>query len=141
MGLVSWLVYGVLCMLMEFLYGSMYLFGIGLAFAYPAYADYSGADLNTQLAALAAGAIAHSLIVFGIRSARKGTSSKPARPEVGERVEVIEWLDECSARVTCRGQEWQADKFDSRMPDAMHGTIHSVQGSRLIITTEQAAEA
>lgn len=138
MGLVSWLVYGVLCMLAEFLYGSMYLFAIGLAFAYPALAEYSGADLSMQLAALAAGAAVHSLIVFGIRSARKGTSTKPVRPEVGERVDVIEWLDECSARVTCRGREWQADKFDSRMPDAMHGTIHSVQGSRLVITTEQA---
>lgn len=138
MGLVSWLVYGVLCMLAEFLYGSMYLFAIGLAFAYPALAEYNGADLNMQLAALGAGAIAHSLVVFFIRKSRKGTSGKPARPEVGERVDVIEWLDECSARVTCRGKEWQADKFDSRMPDAMHGTIHSVQGSRLVITTEQA---
>ncbi len=141
MGLVSWLVYGVLCMLAEFLYGSMYLFAIGLAFAYPALAEYNGAGMSMQLAALAAGAAVHSLIVFGIRSTKKGTSSKPARPEVGERVEIIEWLDECSARVTCRGKEWQADKFDSHMPDAMHGTIHSVQGSRLIITTEQAAEA
>jgi len=138
MDMVSWLVYGVLCMLAEFLYGSMYLFAIGLAFAYPAIAQFNGADSNTQLAALAAGAAVHSLLVFFIRKNKKGAGEKPARPEVGERVDVIEWLDECSARVTCKGREWQADKIDSRMPDAMHGTIHSVQGSRLIITTEQA---
>lgn len=139
MDMVSWLVYGVLCMLAEFLYGSMYLFAIGIAFAYPAIAQYNGADTNIQLAVLAAGAAVHSLIVFFIRKGKKNTGEKPARPEVGERVDVIEWLDECSARVICKGREWQADKIDSRMPDATHGTIHSVQGSRLIITTEQAS--
>ncbi|MDD5471346.1 MAG: hypothetical protein PHP05_05455 [Sideroxydans sp.] len=141
MGLVSWLVYGVLCMLAEFLYGSMYLFAIGLAFAYPALAEYNGADLNMQLAALGAGVVIHSLIVYGIRSLKGSGAPAKAPAEVGDKVEVIEWLDECSARVTYRGQEWQADKFDSRMPDAMQGTIHSVQGSRLVITTEPAAEA
>lgn len=138
MDMVSWLVYGVLCMLAEFLYGSLYLFAIGLAFAYPAIAQYNGNDTGTQLAALAVGALAHSLLVFFIRKSKQGTGAKPARPEVGERVDVIEWLDECSARVTCKGREWQADKIDSRMPDAGHGIIHSVQGSRLIIDTEYA---
>jgi hypothetical protein len=51
-------------------------------------------------------------------------------------VEVIEWMDEGSARVSYRGNEWEADKAIAEMPDASHGTIKSVQGSRLIITTE-----
>jgi membrane protein implicated in regulation of membrane protease activity len=138
MDMVSWLVYGVLCMLAEFLYGSMYLFAIGLAFAYPAIAQYNDASSSVQLAALTTGAAVHALMVFFIRKGRKGSSERPVRPEVGERVDVIEWLDECSARVRCKGREWQADKFDSRMPDAVHGTIHSVQGSRLVITTDLA---
>lgn len=138
MDLVSWLVYGALFMLAEFLYGTMYLFAIGLAFAYPAIAHYNGAPTNIQLAALAAGAAAHALVVYLLRSRQQGDNSAPARPQIGEQVDVIEWLDECSARVICHGREWQADKVDSRMPDAMQGTIHSVQGSRLVITTEQA---
>jgi membrane protein implicated in regulation of membrane protease activity len=139
MDLVFWLVYGVLFMLAEFLYGSMYLLAIGLAFIYPAIAQYNGAATGMQIAALAAGAAVHALLVFFIRRNRKGSGNRPARPQIGEPVEVIEWLDECSARVICHGREWQADKIDSRMPDAMQGTIHSVQGSRLIITTGQAA--
>jgi hypothetical protein len=49
---------------------------------------------------------------------------------------VIEWFDESSARVNYRGQIWEADKARSEMPDASHGIIKSVQGSRLIISTE-----
>jgi membrane protein implicated in regulation of membrane protease activity len=139
MDLVSWLVYGVLFMLAEFLYGSLYLLAIGLAFVYPAIAQYNGAATHMQIAALAAGATVHALVVYLLRSRKRGDGTAPARPKIGEQVEVIEWLDECSARVICHGREWQADKFDSRMPDAMQGTIHSVQGSRLVITTEQAA--
>lgn len=138
MDLVSWLVYGVLFMLAEFLYGSMYLLAIGLAFVYPAIAQYNGAATNMQLAALAAGAAVHALVVYLLRARKRGDGPAPARPQIGEQVDVIEWLDECSARVICHGREWQADKVDSRMPDAMHGTIHSVQGSRLVINTEQA---
>lgn len=145
MGVVSWLVYGVLCFFAEFISGRGYLIAIGLACLYPAAADYFGATLTQQLQILLAGSLVHSGLLFLIRRSREG-NSKAAGPQVdiGERVEVIEWLDECSARVRYRGEEWQADKAYARMPDAPEGTIQAVNGTRLVITTgssEQSAIA
>lgn len=140
MDFISWSVFGILFMLVEFATGTLYLLAIGLAFIYPAIADYAGASLGIQLIALSAGAIAHALIVMMWRK------RKPSRPlsniptDVGQRVEVIEWLDECTARVKYRGKEWEADKVKSEMPDAAHGIIRSVHGHRLIISTEQPAQ-
>lgn len=132
MSFVSWLVYGVFFMLAESVSGAGYLLAIGLAFTYPAIGAYLDASLGMQLAALGGGAVAHALIA---RALRKPGSAPSIEIELGASVDVIEWLDECTARVFYRGQEWQADKADSRMPDADRATIKSVQGSRLIIVT------
>jgi len=137
MDFISWSVLGILFMLVEFATGTLYMLAIGLAFVYPAIADYAGAPLGIQLIALSAGTLVHALIVMMWRK------RKPSRPpsnipsDVGQRVEVIEWLDECTARVKFRGEEWQADKVKSEMPDAAHGIIQSVHGNRLIISTDQ----
>jgi membrane protein implicated in regulation of membrane protease activity len=135
MTFISWLVFGLIFMFSEFATGTFYLLAIGLAFVYPAIAAYTGASTGMQMAALAAGALVHSLLVM---LSRKRNPSGPSNiPEdIGQRVEIIEWLDESSARVKYRGQMWEADKARSEMPDASHGIIKSVQGSRLIISTE-----
>lgn len=136
MTFISWLVFGIIFMFAEFATGNFYILAIGLAFAYPALAAYTGASIGMQMAVLGAGALVHALIVFIVR--KLGTSRKPANTpsDIGQRVEVIEWLDESSARVMHRGTEWDADKARAEMPEASHGIIKSVQGSRLVITTE-----
>lgn len=134
MDFISLSVFGVLCMLAEFASGSLYLLGIGLAFFYAAAANYLGAPTALQLGLLGGGSIFHGLLLWRLRQ-RHPDSATVTGPEIGEQVEIIEWLDELSARVRYQGQEWQADKADGRMPNATHGTIHAIQGSRLIITT------
>lgn len=139
MNFISWSVFGILFMLVEFATGTSYMLAIGLAFIYPAIADYAGASLGVQLIALSAGTLVHALIVK-IWHKRKSSSPPPnIHSDVGQRVEVIEWIDECTATVKFRGKEWQADKVKSEMPDAAHGIIQSVHGHRLIISTEQPA--
>lgn len=123
-------------MFAEFATGTFYLLMIGLAFIYPAIASYSGAPTGIQILALGAGTFAHSLIVLMVRKLKTPGATSDIPDDVGQRVEVIEWLDESSARVLHRGIEWEADKARAEMPDAPHGIIQSVQGSRLIITTE-----
>lgn len=140
MDFISWSVLGILFMLVEFATGTLYLLAIGLAFIYPAIADYAGASLGIQLIALSAGAIAHALIVMMWRKRKPSSPPSNIPTDVGQRVEVIEWLDECTARVKYRGKEWEADKVKSEMPDAAHGIIRSVHGHRLIISTEQPAQ-
>lgn len=135
MTFISWLVFGLIFMFSEFATGTFYLLAIGLAFVYPAIAAYTGASTGMQMAALAAGALAHSVIVMLLRK-RGPSAPSNISVDIGQRVEVIEWLDESSARVNYRGQLWEADKVRSEMPDASHGIIQSVQGSRLIISTE-----
>lgn len=135
MTFITWLVFGILILFAEFATGTFYLLGIGLAFAYPAIAAYVDAGTGTQLTALGAGILIHVVIVMIIRKGRPAAVVRNAPDDVGQRVEVIEWLDEGTARVSYRGTEWEADKALAEMPDAGFGIIKSVQGSRLIITT------
>jgi membrane protein implicated in regulation of membrane protease activity len=137
MTFISWLVFGILFMLGEFATGSFYLLAIGLAFIYPAIAAYVGVSTAMQIAVLGLGAIVHVLIAMILRKRNPSGSSSNIPEDIGQRVEVIEWIDESSARVSYHGQIWEADKARAEMPDAAHGIIKSVQGSRLIITTEQ----
>lgn len=140
MDFISWSVFGVLCILAEFAIGSFYLFAIGLAFFYPAIADYMQASAGIQIAVLVAGAIVHSGIVMLIRKRRHAQPQEKSPSDIGQRVEVLEWLDECSARVSYRGRLWEADKLRSEMPDATFGIIHEMHGSRMIITTTDVPE-
>jgi membrane protein implicated in regulation of membrane protease activity len=136
MNFISWLVFGVLFMFSEIATGNFYLLAIGLAFIYPAIAAYLDAGTGMQLAALGSGVFIHVLVVMLRHKIRPTSRPSNVPDDVGQRVEVIEWLDEGSARVSYRGNEWEADKAIAEMPDASHGIIKSVQGSRLIITTE-----
>lgn len=135
MDFISWSVFGVLCVLAEFAIGSFYLSAIGIAFLYPAIADYMGASAGVQIAVLLAGAIVHAGIVMLIRKRKPATPDQRHPSDIGQRVEVLEWVDESSARVSYLGREWEADKLRSEMPDAAHGIIHAMHGSRIIITT------
>lgn len=136
MTFISWLVFGVLFMLGEFATGTLYLLAIGLAFTYPATAAYFDASSATQMTALVVGTIAHSLLVSVIRRLKPSASAGETVSDIGQRVEIIEWMDEGFARVSYRGRTWEADKARAEMPDAAHGIIKSIQGGRLIITTE-----
>ena len=136
MGFISWLVVGALFMLGEFGAGKFYLLAIGLACIYPAIAAYTGASVGMQLLAIALGSVAHVLVVMLVRRVRGPATISEVPTDVGQRVEVIEWLDEGTARVTYQGKEWLADKAMGEMPDANHGIIRAVQYGRLIISTE-----
>jgi len=136
MNSISWLVFGILFMFAEIATGTFYLLAIGLAFIYPAIAAYTEASTSVQLIALVSGTLVHILIVLAWRQSKPAAGKSNLPDDIGQRVEVIEWLDEGSARVSYRGTEWEADKAFAEMPDAAHGIIKSVQGSRLVITTE-----
>lgn len=136
MDFISWLVVGVLFMLAEIGAGAFYLVAIGLACIYPAYYSFHSAPVSTQLTALTIGALIHGAIVMLLRRGRtKDKLASKAPNDIGQRVKVIEWMDECTAIVEYRGQQWQADKVDARMPDAEYGIIDSMHGSRIVIST------
>ncbi len=137
MDFISWLVFGVLCLLAEFAIGNFYLLVIGLAFVYPSLATLMGASTSAQLLALALGSTVHVLLLSKFR--RPAPSASDAAPQPvneGDSVEVLEWLDESSARVRYRSEEWLADKADDRMPNSSSGTILKAQYGRLVIATE-----
>lgn len=134
MDFISWSVFGILFILAESAIGTSYLMAIGLAFVYPAIADYAGLSDGLQYAALMLGSVVHTLFVMALRRQSGGASDAPT--DVGQRIEVIEWIDDGTARVNYLDREWLADKAASEMPDADHGIIKSVQYGRLVITTE-----
>jgi len=133
MDFISWLVVGALFMLAEFGVGKFYLFAIGLACAYPAFAAYTDASVATQLTTAGLGGSVHALVVMIIRKLRPSPSAMPT--DVGQRVEVIEWNSDGTAKVRYEGKVWDADKAEGEMPDADHGIIKDVQYGRLVIST------
>ncbi len=135
MDFISWSVFGILFILAESAIGSRYLLAIGLAFVYPAIADYANLSADLQYAVLGAGILVHTLITMILR--KRNLADKPPAPpsDVGQQVEVIEWIEDGTARVSYLGREWMADKAKNEMPDAGQGIIKSVQYGRLIITT------
>ena len=135
MDFISWSVFGILFILAEFAIGTSYLMAIGLAFIYPAIADYAGLSGESQYAALILGTVVHTLIVMLLHKFKRPGDAPNAPTDVGQRVEVIEWIDEGTARVNYLDKEWLADKAANEMPDADHGIIKSVQYGRLVITT------
>ncbi len=137
MGFISWLVIAAIFMLAEFGSGAFYFFAVGVACLYPAYAAYLDASVGTQLLVLISGALVHALIVMSLRKIRAKTSPPPVPDDIGKRVEVIIWQDECTARVRYLDRDWQADKLDASMPDASFGIIKEVRGNRLLISTEE----
>ena len=139
MDFISWLVVGALFMLAQFGIRSFYLLAIGLACIYPAYFAYAQASIGPQMMAFSLGAIVHALAVFGILKLMPSSSDSDVQTDIGQRVEVIEWIDEGTARVNYQGKEWMADKAKAEMPDATFGIIKSVQYGRLIVTTEELA--
>lgn len=136
MDFISWSVIAVLFILGEFATGTLYLLAIGLACFYPAIADFAGASVGIQIATLSLGVVIHTLVVRMMRKGKQGISPSSDIQDVGQRVEVIEWIDEGTARVRYQGAEWMADKLRAEMPDAESGIIQSVQYGRLIISTE-----
>lgn len=136
MDFVSWLVVAVLFMLAEFGVGAFYLFATGVACIYASFASFNGASGSTQMAVLAAGILIHFSALLLVKKFNSSKTPAPIPADIGQRVEVIEWYDECTANVRYLGREWQADKAESEMPDAAWGRIQSVHGNRLIITTE-----
>lgn len=141
MDFISWLVMGVLLMLTEFGFGTFYMLAVGLACIYPATASYQNAPVGIQIAALGIGGAIHALIVMMLRKRRPPQPSSNTPTDIGQRVEVIEWVDEGAARVRYRGREWDADKIDGTMPDVSHGIIRSVQYGRLVIAPDEQGKA
>jgi|GEM_PF-2346193 len=137
MGFILWLVVGTLFMLAEIGIGNFYMLAIGLACVYPAIATYMGSSIGIQFVAVFVGTLVHTVIVLTIHKSRPSIPASDMPTDVGQRVEVIEWLDEGDARVKYRGKEWFADKAKGEMPDADHGVIQSVQYGRLVISTGQ----
>lgn len=140
MDFVSWSVFGILFILAEPALGTRYMLAIGSAFVYPAVADFASLSMYIQLSALGTGIIVHMLIVKALRKNRSAAPSQPASAEIGQRVEVIAWDDEDSARVMYQDKEWPADKVNGDMPNAEYGIIVSEQYGRLIISTAQPKE-
>jgi len=136
MDFISWLVIGVLFILAESAVGRFYLLAIGLACIYPAIYTFTETPVSTQFTTFGLGAMAHLVAVLIINTLRNAPSAKDMPTDVGQRVEVIEWLDEGTGSVMYNDREWPADKVDAEMPDTSYGIITKVQYGRLVINTE-----
>ena len=136
-----WWMVAALAVAAELVTGTFYLLMLALGLAAAALAAHLQASLTLQLLAAAlvgGGAVA----LWTLRRSRHEPLQAPAganpdvNPDIGQRVHVLRWAADGSARVNYRGAAWSARWQDG--PATLPATpgdyvIRAVEGSQLLL--------
>ena len=131
-----WLLAGAL-VAAELATGTFYLLMVALGAAAGALAAHAGLSGTAQVAiasVLSAGATA----VWHFRRAQAprrapAVANRDVNLDIGQRLQVPEWLPDGSARASYRGAMWSVRFGGSGMPAAGEHVIVAVQGSELLV--------
>lgn len=133
---VWWLSAGVVIAL-ELLSGTFYLLMVSLGLVGAAVAAHLGAASTLQFTVAAA--VGGGSVVAWRSYKRRQAPGLPASAnrdvnlDIGESVQVDEWLGDGTSSVKYRGANWQVSLVPGALPSAGLHTIEEVVGSRLIV--------
>ena len=133
---VWWVVAGA-AVAVELATGTFYLLMIALGLAAAALATQWGASTSTQVitAALVGGgatALWHWRR-FNQPSTAPARENRDVNLDIGERVTVAKWADDCTARVPYRGSTWTARLAPGQTPASGEHRIVAVEGNWLVL--------
>jgi membrane protein implicated in regulation of membrane protease activity len=131
-----WWLAAVLLVIAEINSGTFYLIAVALGLATAGLAAYLGVAWGGQ-AAIAALLCTASVAAIYRWKEKQGKSSEHSNftYDIGENVQVINWMDDRHGRVSYRGAEWDAELAGTATADTSRQAwrIKEVVGSRLII--------
>jgi membrane protein implicated in regulation of membrane protease activity len=132
----AWWLAAVLLIIAEMISGTFYLIAIAFGLSCAGLAAYLGSTwvLQAVIAALLCAASV-AAIYYWKRSQDATTGQANLAYDIGQEVQISQWLDQRRVRVMYRGAEWDAELAASASADAARKTwrITDVVGSRLII--------
>jgi membrane protein implicated in regulation of membrane protease activity len=129
---VYWFLLALVLLGLEMVTGTFYLLMLSGAMAVGGFAALLGASVTWQLTLCAAAAVAGAIVLRRRRSVRADGAG--ASLDVGQPVQVLNWLDNGSARVSYRGAEWDAEPESPDTPRDAALYIKAVRGSTLVLT-------
>ena len=119
--------------------GTFYLLMLALGLAAAALAAHAGTGLSVQW--LAAALVGGGAVGLWHRRRQAQPPSDPQRNpdlnlDIGERVQVVGWSAQGTARVQHRGTQWDARLSAGASPASGWHRIVAIDGSQLVLTPE-----
>jgi membrane protein implicated in regulation of membrane protease activity len=131
-----WLLAGALVAL-ELVSGTFYLLMLALGAAAAALAAHLGVSLVTQLVAASVVGLGSVAVWYQIKKRRPGDPSARAQRsvnlDVGEIIQVDEWLPDGTAQVRYRGASWSVIQRPGNAPVPGSYRVAELVGSRLLV--------
>ena len=128
-----WWIAAAILVGVEMMTGTFYLLIVALACAAGGLVAYSGFDASWQWGGAAV------IEVIGTAAVvlwKKKFATQPRLSnnlDVGQRVSVLEWRDDDTARVSYRGTQWDAVLDSPATPKREHMVIMGMRGAQLVL--------
>lgn len=138
----AWVIWWVLALILigiEMLSGTFYLLAIAVAFIAGGLVDFLGGSFLVQFVTTGVLGSAGCFIAYYYQQANKEKRQTQIEFDLGQRVLVLKWNDDGSARVSYRGSQWNAIAATPQTPRNKEMVIVRVQGSTLVLDTSQEA--
>lgn len=138
----AWVIWWVLALILigiEMLSGTFYLLAIAVAFIAGGLVDFLGGSFLVQFVTTGVLGSAGCFIAYYYQQANKEKHQTQIEFDLGQRVLVLTWNDDGSARVSYRGSQWNAIAATPQTPRNKEMVIVRVQGSTLVLDTSQEA--
>ncbi len=138
----AWVIWWVLALILigiEMLSGTFYLLAIAVAFIAGGLVDFLGGSFLVQFVTTGVLGSAGCFIAYYYQQANKEKHQTQIEFDLGQRVLVLTWNDDGSARVSYRGSQWNAIAATPQTPRNKEMVIVRVQGSTLVLDTNQEA--
>ncbi len=117
----------------EMLTGTFYLLALAVAMVAGGVAGWLGGGFALQLAAAGVVGAAGCFAAYYWHQKGGGKPQQQAAFDVGQRVQVLVWNDDGSARVAYRGSQWDAIAATPETPRRDSMVIVEVRGSVLVL--------
>ncbi|WP_035056817.1 NfeD family protein [Andreprevotia chitinilytica] len=134
-----WLIGAAILIVAEMVSGTFYMLAIAIGFLAGAALAWLGFSLPVQLVV----ASLTSLLSVWLLKLWKRHLLKPANPsqvsnllDLGQRVEVDQWIDARHARVRYRGSLWDAELAHEGIPQVTNYVIVAQRGNTLILDSQ-----
>lgn len=132
-----WLIAALILAGLEMLSGTFYLLAIAIGFASGALAAWAGQGLALQIVLVAIVGVIAVIALHRWKNTHLPAPEANGAMEIGQRVKVLEWLDERHARVQYRGTQWHAELASDAITNLDDYFITAVHGNTLVIHQNQ----
>jgi membrane protein implicated in regulation of membrane protease activity len=128
-----WWIAAAILVGVEMMTGTFYLLIVALACVAGGLAAFMGLEIGWQWAVAALIEVLGTLAVYRWKKSHAGTPKLSNNLDVGQRVSVLEWREDGTARVAYRGTQWDAVIDSAATPKREQMMIVDMRGAQLVI--------